>query len=263
MKVNEKGLISTMRVENLDVRIYEDAKALGDAAGTRAAERVTALAAESPELAVVFATGASQFETLRALTSHQNVPWNQVVGFHMDEYIGISDQHPASFRRYLRERLTNRAPLKRFYSVDGAHPDPERVCREYADLLRQHQPKLCLLGIGENGHLAFNDPAEADFEDPLGAKVVSLDDVCRQQQFKEGWFESFADVPAKAITLTIPALFRIPELICSVPGPRKAHIVKRALSEPISTQCPATILRSHANTIIYLDRAAAAELLPV
>jgi len=249
-----------MRVENLDVRIYEDAKALGDAAGARAAGSMIALDVELPEVAVVFATGASQFETLRALTSHQNVPWRQVVGFHMDEYIGISDQHPASFRRYLRERLTDRAPLKRFYGVDGSAPDPDRICREYADLLRQHQPKLCLLGIGENGHLAFNDPAEADFEDPLDAKVVSLDEVCRQQQFKEGWFASLTDVPQKAITLTIPALYRIPELICSVPGPRKAQIVKRALFEPVSTQCPATILRRHSNTTIFLDRASAAEL---
>lgn len=258
--MSEKGLVRATRVENLDVRIYEDSGALGEAAGARASERIKTLAASQDEVAVVFATGASQFETLRALTSRQDVLWNQVVGFHMDEYIGIPDQHPASFRRYLRERLTDRAPLKRFYGIDGNVLDPERICRGYADLLRQHQPKLCLLGIGENGHLAFNDPAEANFEDPMDARIVSLDDECRQQQFMEGWFSSFAEVPTKAITLTIPALFRIPELICSVPGPRKTQIVKRALTEQVSTRCPATVLRKHAHTTLYLDRASAAEL---
>jgi glucosamine-6-phosphate deaminase len=261
--MNESATVRSLRVGNMGVSIYEDSRALGEAAATHAARRIKALAAEFPEVAVVFATGASQMETLRALTSDKDVPWNQVVGFHMDEYIGISDQHPASFRRYLRERLTDRVPLKRFYGVDGAAPDPARYCREYADLLRSHQPKLCLLGIGENGHLAFNDPAEANFEDPLDAKIVSLDDDCRTQQLMEGWFSTLEEVPKQAVTLTIPALFRIPELICSVPGPRKTHIVKRALYEPISPRCPATILRDHANTTLYLDRASAAELNPV
>lgn len=252
--------VKSFKAGNLTVEVYEDAKALGDAAGARAARSIAALAARMAEVAVMFATGASQFETLRALTSLPGVPWNQVLGFHMDEYTGISDQHPASFRRYLRERLTDRAPLKRFFGVDGSNPDPKLACRQYADLLRQHQPKLCLLGIGENGHLAFNDPAEANFQDPLDVKLVSLDDACRQQQLAEGWFPSLDAVPHQAITVTIPALFRIPELICSVPGPRKAHIVKRSLSEPVSTRCPATILRTHPNTTLYLDRASAAEL---
>ena len=251
--------IESFKAGNLTVEIYEDAKALGDAAGARAARSITALAARLAEVAVMFATGASQFETLRALTSLPGVPWNQVVGFHMDEYIGISDQHPASFRRYLRERLTDRVPLKRFFGVDGSSPNPDLACRQYADLLRRYGPKLCLLGIGENGHLAFNDPAEADFQDPLDVKVVSLDDACREQQLMEGWFPSLKEVPHEAITVTIPALFRIPELICSVPGPRKAHIVRRSLYEPISTRCPATILRTHPNTTVYLDRASAAE----
>lgn len=258
--MNETALVRSLKVENLSVLIYQDAQALGDAAAEHAARRIKALAAELDEVAVIFATGASQMETLRALTSNHTVPWNQVVGFHMDEYLEISDQHPASFRRYLRERLTDRAPLKRFYGVDGTLPDPEKICREYADLLRSHPPRLCLLGIGENGHLAFNDPTEANFDDPLDARVVALDDVCRGQQFNEGWFPSLAEVPKKAITLTIPTLFRVPELICSVPGPRKAHIVKRALEEPISTQCPATILRTHPKTTVYLDRASAAEI---
>jgi len=258
--MSEAGLIESRRAGNLTVKIYEDAKALGDGAAARAAQSLKALAAQTRDVAVIFATGASQFETLRALTSIEGLPWSQVTGFHMDEYIGISDQHPASFRRYLRERLTSLVPLKQFFGIDGSGSEPETACRQYADLLRAHQPKLCLLGIGENGHLAFNDPAEADFADPLDAKVVSLDDACRQQQLAEGWFASFDEVPRRAITLTIPTLFRVPELICSVPGPRKAHIVKRSLNEAISTGCPATILRTHPNTTVYLDRASAAEL---
>lgn len=258
--MTERGPMRSLKVGILSVRIYEDSRALGDAAGADAAERIKALAAELGEVAVVFATGASQMETLRALTSDKTIPWNRVVGFQMDEYLGISDQHPASLRRYLRERLTDRVPLKRFYGIDGTLTDPERISREYADLVRSHQPKLCLLGIGENGHLAFNDPAEANFEDPLDVKLVSLDEVCRQQQVMEGWFSSFAEVPKKAVTLTIPALYRIPELTCSVPGPRKTRIVKRAIEETISTACPATILRTHARTTLYLDRASAGEL---
>jgi glucosamine-6-phosphate deaminase len=252
--------LSSFRVGKLTVKIYEDARALGDAAAAEVAERLEALAGQHREVGVIFATGASQMETLRALTSRNDVPWNQVVGFHMDDYIGISDQHPASFRRYLRERLTDLVPINRFYGIDGNKPNPEQVCHEYADLLRSYQPSICLLGIGENGHLAFNDPAEANFEDPLVAKIVSLDDVCREQQANEGWFGSAGEVPRQAITLTIPTLYRVPELICSVPGPRKAHIVKRSLYEAISTQCPATILRTHPKTTVYLDRASAAQL---
>jgi glucosamine-6-phosphate deaminase len=147
-----------------------------------------------------------------------------------------------------------------FFEVDGTASDPERACQTYADTLRSANPQLCLLGIGENGHLAFNDPPVADFNDPLDMKIVELDDVCRQQQAAEGWFKSFQDVPSHAMTLTIPTLFRVPKLILSVPGPRKAKIIRRTLEEPISTACPATILRTHPDATIYLDRESAAEL---
>jgi glucosamine-6-phosphate deaminase len=198
---------------------------------------------------------------LEALTSIPDLPWNKMVGFHMDEYLGISDQHPASFRRYLRERLTDKVKMRQFYGVDGGADNPEEVLRKYADLLQQHNPQLCLLGIGENGHLAFNDPAEANFEDPLDVKIVSLDQQCQQQQVNEGWFSSLGEVPKQAITLTIPTLVRVPRLIATVPGERKAHIVHRALTEEISTRCPATIMRKHPHTTVYLDPDSAAELL--
>jgi len=150
--------------------------------------------------------------------------------------------------------------MKEFFEVDGNAPDPEQVCRDYADRLRSFDPQICLLGIGENGHLAFNDPGAADFNDPLDVKVVHLDAVCRQQQTAEGWFNTVEEVPKCAITLTIPTLLRVPRLIVSVPGSRKAKIVRRTMEDAISTTCPATILRAHSEVTVYLDEASAAEL---
>lgn len=231
-----------------------DAEALGVAAAQDAAARIRELAQHFPVVSVVFATGASQLKMLRKLTCVPDVPWERVIGFHMDEYLGISAAHPASFRRYLREELVDRVPLREFRYIEGDANEPEAFCRRYAAALREHPPQLCMLGIGENGHLAFNDPGEADFDDPETVRIVKLDAVCRQQQVNEGWFASMDDVPKEAITLTVPALMGIPELIACVPGKRKAAIVRRFLSETISPDLPATILRRHGNVRIYLDR---------
>jgi glucosamine-6-phosphate deaminase len=258
--MNQSGLIRSLQVGSLNVEAYESTEAMGKAAATAAAERLRSLAKQNETVAVIFATGASQMATLEALTSTPGLPWDKVVGFHMDEYLGISDRHPASFRRYLRERLTDKVRMRRFYEIDGSGGNPEQTCRQYADLLLRHHPQLCLLGIGENGHLAFNDPAEANFEDPLDIKIVSLDEQCRQQQVNEGWFKNLKEVPQRAMTLTIPALMRVPQLIASVPEERKAHIVYRTLTEEISTRCPATILRNHSNATVYLDPGSAREL---
>jgi len=226
---------------------------MGAAAALRAAVRIRELSQQQELISVVFATGASQLETLRALTTMPDIPWPRVTGFHMDEYLGISDQHPASFRRYLRQELVSRVAMREFHQIDGNAADPGKFCLHYAGLLRQYPPDLCLLGIGENGHLAFNDPPEADFHDPKDVKVAVLDDACRHQQVNEGWFRLLSEVPAAAITLTIPTLLRIPELILSIPGERKREIVHRALTEEISTRCPATILRTHPNARLYVD----------
>jgi glucosamine-6-phosphate deaminase len=257
---NKRGIVRAFRVEGLAAEVYETTAAMGTAAAEQAAGRLRALAAQNETVAVIFATGASQMAMLDALTATPDLPWNQIVGFHMDEYLGLSDQHPASFRRYMRERLTSKVRMCQFYEIDGTSPDAAKTCREYVELLRRHNPQLCLLGIGENGHLAFNDPAEADFQDLLDMKVVSLDEQCRQQQVNEGWFTNLAEVPKQALSLTIPALLRVPELILSVPGERKARIVQRTLEEAISTQCPATILRKHPHATVYLDPESAAEL---
>jgi glucosamine-6-phosphate deaminase len=244
----------------LNVEIHPDARASGMAAAQAAADVLRELAASQQVFSVIFATGASQIEMLEALTSFEELPWKQVRGFHMDEYVGIPASHPASFRRYLRERLVQKVQLHEFFEVNGSASEPEKAANEYSTLIREAAPQLCLLGIGENGHLAFNDPGVADFSDPVDAKIVRLDEVCRQQQAEESWFASAGDVPEAAITLTIPALFRVPRLIVSVPGKRKAEIVRRTLLEEISTRCPATILRTHPSATLYLDVESAMQL---
>jgi glucosamine-6-phosphate deaminase len=220
------------------------------------------IAAARGAMAVIFATGASQFATLAALTAIENLPWERVTGFHMDEYLGLPADHPGSFRRYLRERLTGKVPMRAFHEMDGNTDDPGRTARAYGEALRAADPQLCLLGIGENGHLAFNDPPIADFNDPADAKVVQLDAQCRQQQLAEGWFPTIDDVPEAAISLTIPTLMRVPKLIASVPGLRKAAIVRRTIEDAVSTACPATILRTHADVTVFLDRDSASLIDP-
>ena len=243
----------------LRMQVYASREIAGAAAARDAAMVIREKAAAGHALGVIFATGASQLAMLDALTALSGLPWEKVQGFHMDEYIGISPEHPASFRRYLRERLTSRVHLQSFRGVNGNN-DPAEECRSYADALRAAEPQLCLLGIGENGHLAFNDPGEADFNDPADMKVVNLDNACRAQQVAEGWFPGPDDVPQRALTLTIPALLHAPKLIVSVPGSRKATIVRRTAFEPVSTTCPATILRNHPDATVYLDPESAAEL---
>jgi glucosamine-6-phosphate deaminase len=257
----QQTAVRRFQVEKLKVEIYADKDSAGAAAAQAAAAEIKRLGSAQETLGVIFSTGASQLAMLRALTAIPDLPWGKVVGFHMDEYIGLSPDHPASFRRYLRENLTSKVKMKQFYEVNGTASDPQQECREYGERLRAADPQLCVLGVGENGHLAFNDPGVADFHDPLDVKIVEMDQMCRQQQVAEGWFKGgLPEVPKEAITLTIPALLRVPKLIVSVPGPRKATIVRRTLTEPIATACPATILRTHPDVTMYLDKDSAAEI---
>ena len=259
--MTQNGEVQEFQVEKLKIEIHPTRESAAAAAAESAASSMTQLAKASAVFAVIFATGASQLDTLQALTQMSGLPWQQIRGFHMDEYVGLSPDHPASFRRYLRDNLTEKVPLKEFFEINGTASDPHKACKDYAALLRAANPQLCLLGIGENGHLAFNDPGVADFNDPLDLKVVELDATCREQQAAEGWFDSFKDVPERAMTITIPALIRVPRLIASVPGPRKAAIVRRTLEDSISTACPATLLRTHPNATLYLDGESSAQVL--
>jgi glucosamine-6-phosphate deaminase len=251
--------VQHFKAGTLNVEIHASRESASEAAARDAAQAVSHLGQSADEFGVIFATGSSQLGTLGALTMIPGLPWSKVLGFHMDEYIGMPANHPASFRHYLRHHLLSKVKMKEFYEIDGTVSDIELVCRQYAAKLQQVSPQLCLLGIGENGHLAFNDPHEARFDDPLDVRTVQLDEACRQQQAAEGWFNSLEDVPQVAITVTMPALFRVPKLILSVPGSRKAAIVKRMIEEPISTHCPATILRRHPNATLYLDPDSAAK----
>lgn len=244
----------------LKLEIHRTGKAAGEAAAQAAADELRRLAAFGKGVGVIFATGASQLDTLEALTSTPGLPWQSVLGFHMDEYVGLDENHPASFRRYLRERLTGRVAMRQFFEINGNPEGIESFARRYIQSLNEANPQLCLLGIGENGHLAFNDPGEADFNDPLPIKVVTLDDACRRQQVSEGWFAVPEEVPRQALTLTIPTLFRVPKLIVSVPGSRKATAVRRTLEDTISTDCPSTLLRTHPDVTLYLDVDSAAAL---
>src|SRR5271170_6022762 len=254
------GKVRHLQVETMKVEVYPSRTAAGEAAARAAANAMLELAQKRDLIAVIFATGASQLDMLSALAGIGQLPWERIRGFHMDEYIGISPDHPASFRRYLRDRLTSRVKMKEFFEVNGSAPDPEQAGKEYAEILRAADPQLCLLGIGENGHLAFNDPPVADFNDPLDVKIALLDSVTRNQQLAEGWFKTLDDVPTKAITLTVPAVLRVQKIIASVPGSRKAEIIRRVVEEPISTNCPATILRTHPDATVFLDAESAAQL---
>jgi glucosamine-6-phosphate deaminase len=256
--VDEKARF--FQVGNLAVEIHPSAKSMGEAAALSAAGTMKELASIQESLGVIFATGASQLDTLEALTRIEGIPWDRVRGVHLDEYVGLPLEHFASFRRYLRENLTQKVDIGAFHEIDGAATDPDHTCRLYAEVLRSVHPQLCLLGIGENGHLAFMDPAVADFNDPQDVKIVRLDAACRAQQVAEGWFNNLEEVPDNAISMTIPAILRVPRLIVSVPGVRKAAIVRRTLAEAISTSCPATILRTHPNVTVYLDEESASEL---
>jgi glucosamine-6-phosphate deaminase len=255
-----KDDITSLTAGKMKLRVYPSKRAAGEAAALAVAEEMRRLAALHDQFGIIFATGAAQFDTLEFLTSTSALPWKKVRGFHLDEYVGLDEKHPASFRNFLRQRLTQRVDMGAFFEMDGTAMDLDAVCRNYLKELHVAEPQLCLLGIGENGHLAFNEPAEADFNDPLEMKIATLDLMCRRQQAAEGWFPSWEQAPERALTLTIPTVFRVPKLIASVPGPRKAKVVRATVHDPISTACPSTLLRTHPDVTLYLDTDSAAEL---
>lgn len=252
--------VTRLNAGTMKVEIHANKQAAGAAAARAVVEEMRRLDQLGKDIGIIFATGASQLDMLESLTAIPSLPWNHVQGFHLDEYVGLDENHPASFRRYLREKLTQRVHMRDFCAIDGNAKDIPLFCREYMQRLQLADPQLCLLGIGENGHLAFNDPSEADFNDLQGMKMVSLDRMCRQQQVSEGWFQSWKDVPEFALTLTMPTMFHIPKLIVTVPDRRKAQAVRRTLGEPITTACPSTLLRTHPDATIYLDVDSASEL---
>ena len=240
-------------VERLRVVIHPDGRALARAAADQAAAAIRDAVAARGVAHAMFATGNSQLEFVDQLVGDTpGVPWGQVVAFHMDEYVGIGPDHPAGFQRWIRQRIAEPTRVGTVHYLDGL-AEPAAECARYAALLRRHPLDLCCLGIGENGHLAFNDPPVADFGDPVDVKVVELDRACRQQQVNEGHFPGLEDVPARAMTVTVPALLRAGTVLAVVPEQRKAEPVRAALEGPVSPACPASALRTAAHAILLLD----------
>jgi len=230
-------------------------------AAAYAAETIRSALASRGEARIIVATGASQFGFLEALTAAQDVAWGQVIGFHLDEYVGLPATHPASFRRYLRTRFLGALPepLKAFHEVNGEAADLAQECRRLQALLDAGPVDLACVGIGENGHLAFNDPP-ADFETEDAYLVVRLDEACRRQQVGEGWFATLGDVPRLALSMSIRQIMKSRRIVCTVPDERKAAAVRNAVKGPISNSCPASILQKHPECMLVLDPAAASRL---
>jgi glucosamine-6-phosphate deaminase len=242
------------------VRIFQTKDEMASAAANHAADSLRRLLEKQDTVRLLAATGASQFEFLERLTSNAFLDWRRVELFHLDEYVGIGADHPASFARYIKERIINRTGIERYHLLDGTR-DPHQVATEMGREINSAPVDIAFAGIGENGHLAFNDPP-ADFEAGEAYLVVELDEACRKQQVGEGWFASVEEVPSQAISISIPQLLRAKEILCIVPDRRKAPAVKACLEGPMSPMAPASALRVHPNTTIFLDADSASLLSP-
>lgn len=237
---------------SLTTRIFDDKAALGQAAADHAASVLLRAIGARGTARILVATGASQFEFLAALTARTDIDWTQVEMFHLDEYVGLPADHPASFRRYLLERFIRPTGIERYHLLDG-EADPAEVCERTGQALQAAPIDCAFVGIGENGHLAFNDPP-ADFTTRKPYLIVTLDEACRRQQVGEGWFRSLEEVPDRAISISIQQILDAREIICVVPDARKADAVKRCLEGPVTPDAPASILQTHPSTTVYLDR---------
>ena len=243
----------------MEIKVFRSKEGLAQAAASHAASLMREAISRRGNARIIAATGASQFEFLEALTRIPAIDWSRVEMFHLDEYVGMSESAPASFCRYLRERLINKVGLKRYHLLDGTD-DPAAVIKRVSEEIRKAPIDVAFAGVGENGHLAFNDPP-ADFETDEAYMVVNLDEDCRRQQLGEGWFPTLADVPRQALSMTIRQLMKAEHILCIVPDARKAKAIKACFGGEVSPLAPASILQRHPNAIIYLDQESSA-LLP-
>ena len=242
----------------MEIVVLKTKKELGQKAAAKGAELIRKAIEEKGEANIIVATGASQFEMLDALVQ-EDVDWSKVTGFHLDEYVGMPATHPASFRKYLKDRFVDKVSLKEFYYVNGDAEDPLAECKRLGEIIKQKPIDVAFIGIGENGHLAFNDPP-ADFETEEPYLVVNLDETCRKQQLGEGWFPSLEDVPEQAISMSVNQILKSKAIICSVPDKRKAKAVQGTVMSEVSPMIPGTALQKHKAAWLFLDEDSASLL---
>ena len=245
--------MKSYKVDKLAVEIYENRVLMGEAAARDIKQKIAELLKSKREINMIFAAAPSQNDVLKALAEDKEIEWNRVNAYHMDEYIGLDKNAPQCFGNFLKDHIFGLAPFKSVNYIDVTATDPEAEAERYGKILNQNPTDIVVMGIGENGHIAFNDPPVADFKDKRTVKPVKLDEKCRQQQVNDGCFESIEKVPTHAITLTVPTLVRAPYLFCIVPAPTKANAVYETLNGSIDEHCPASILRKHDCAKLYLD----------
>ncbi|WP_198652233.1 glucosamine-6-phosphate deaminase [Chitinophaga deserti] len=239
--------------ERIKVHQFEDRRRMGAAAADQVAARIHALLQSKEEISMIFAAAPSQQEFLEAFRADVSIPWHRIHAFHMDEYLGLPAEAPQGFGNFLKDRLFGLVPFKSVHYLNGQALFAAAECARYANLLQGGTDIVCM-GVGENTHIAFNDPHVADFNDPVLVKVVDLDEACRRQQVNDGCFATLEEVPTHALTLTVPALFRADYIFCMVPGPAKAAAIRHTLHSPVSGQHPSTILRTHPHAELFIDK---------
>ena len=253
-------LLQEFMTDKLRTKIFDNRTAMGACAAREVADEMRRLLAKKPQINMIFAAAPSQSDFLAALAEETEIDWKRVNVFHMDEYIGIDNDHPQSFAKFVKTHVADKFAVGAFYPLNGACKSVAKECARYESLLREFPADIVCMGIGENGHIAFNDPGVADFTDPVLVKTAKLDEVCRNQQVNDGCFPHIDAVPKYAMTLTVPALMSATKHFCMVPAPTKAKAVKATLQGEITDLCPATVLRLQENAILYLDRDSAALL---
>lgn len=255
------AILKEFNCDKLNVRVFDSRKAMGDCAGEEAAACIKKLLSEKDFINVMFAAAPSQNETLARIVADPDIDWSRVNAFHMDEYVGLDDAHPAGFRNFLKRAIFDLKPFKSVNLLNGNADDVEQEAVRYGNLLKENPLDVCILGVGENGHIAFNDPPVADFADPVFVKVVELEHRCRVQQVNDGCFEKLEQVPTHALSVTIPGLCAAKHMFCSVPALTKAEAIYHVVNDEISTKCPATILRLQDDAYLYTDADAGKDIL--
>jgi glucosamine-6-phosphate deaminase len=249
--------------DKLIIKKYDSRREMGEDAAEEVSKAIRKLLDTKPGVRMIFAAAPSQNEFLEVLSRDRNIDFSRITAFHMDEYVELPADAPQGFGNFLRDRIFAKCPFKEVYYLNGLAKNPEEECRRYTELLKREPIDIVCMGIGENGHIAFNDPGVADFHDCKTVKVVSLDLVCRQQQVNDGCFAGIDEVPTHALTLTVPVLFSCKQIFCIAPAKNKADAVYAALNNGIDKNCPASILRNHGNAILYVDRESGTRLAEV